>query len=87
MKVQAKFDINSILKTFVKYRSDIKPKAIYKIENGFLIFAPAFDDEIDYSNPYYFLDIKNKTVQPFNMKYHKQMFDAIEHEPIWGERG
>ena len=83
MIIKAKYENNAILKCFKKFYPSLNPKAIYKIENGFLIFAPILEDETDYGDPYYFVDSKLTSASPLNMKYFKQMGKAFDDGPIW----
>ena len=80
-------NVNSVLKAFIKFYPKLKPSAIYKIDNGFLIFAPLVENGTDYSNPYYFLDSKLSIANPFSMKNRKQMFAAFKEGPIWEKLG
>ena len=76
-------NINSVIKAFVSYYPDLKPKAIYDISDGFLIYAPQFEDETDYADPYYFISKDLSIANQFNMKNRKQMFKAFDDGPIW----
>jgi len=83
MTAKAKFNATNVLNAFAKYYPMLKPKAVYYLPDGFLIYAPMVENGTDYGDPYYRMDVKFTTAQPFNMRDRKQMFAAFKAGPIW----
>lgn len=83
MKIVATFNPTNIVNIFKKYYSDIEPKAIYKLPDGYLVYAPRILNGTDFNDPYYFVDIQSSLAHLFDMRERKKFFTALENGPIW----
>lgn len=84
MKITATFNPTRVITVFKKYYTDIEPKAIYRLSDGYLVYAPEITDGVDYNNPYYFVDNKMSIAHAFDMREHKRFFAALQTKPLWG---
>jgi len=76
-------NINDILKVFLDKYPDTHPTHMYRLDDGYLIVAPKFLDEVDYANPQYYVSKDLKTIRTFYMSDIDKMFDAFSKPPIW----
>ena len=76
-------NINDILKAFLDKFPDTHPTHVYNFEDGYLIVAPKFLDDVDLGDPQYYVSKDLKTMHPFFMKDIRKMFKAFEAGPIW----
>ena len=83
MKVTATFNPTRVIAVFKKYYSDIEPKAIYKLSDGYLIYAPEITDGVDFNDPYYFVNNKASNAHAFDMREHQKFFAALKTKPLW----
>lgn len=58
-----------------------KPSRIYSIPKGFLVVAPAVENDVN--DPQYFVDSSITKVQKFDMRNMDVMFKAFTSDPIW----
>ena len=73
--------INELLKAFKTVHPDLIPIEIFNYKNGYLVTAPHFIDEIDYSDPYYYVTYDYSEILPIDPN--TEMFKALATDPIW----
>jgi hypothetical protein len=74
---------NSVLKMFKVKHPKRYPTVIYKVSDGYVLEAPKYKNEVDYSNPYFYVSNDLKNVEPFKMNSFKELFEVLRTTPIW----
>lgn len=75
--------VNDILKAFKLAYPKLDPTEIFDFENGYLVTAPLFKDEIDYSDPYYYVSYDLSEIKKVPLNKKREMFRAFATGPIW----